>query len=66
MAEFLIEFEQNDQQDDQLDEYLVEEVCQHRILWDTSARGYKDNIKKNQAWTEISVRLKRSSKLMYN
>jgi hypothetical protein len=24
------------------DEYLVEEVRKHRILWDTSAQGYKD------------------------
>ena len=56
-------FEEKDD-DDQLDEHLVEEVHKYRILWDTSARGYKDTIKKNQAWTEISLKLNKSG--MYN
>ena len=45
-----------------LDELLVEDVRNYRILWDTSARGYKDTVKKNQAWTEISSRLSQNSK----
>ena len=49
-----------DEDDDRLDEYLVEEVRKYRLLWDTSARGYKYIVKKNQAWTDISLRLKAS------
>lgn len=44
-----------------LDEYLVEEVRNYRILWDTSTRGYKDTPKKNLAWAEISRRLNQNS-----
>lgn len=43
--------------DDGFDEYLIEEVKKYRILWDTSSRGYKDLMKKNQAWSEISSKL---------
>ena len=38
------------------DEILVEEVRQFRCLWDTSCRAYKDGMKKQQAWREISAK----------
>ena len=49
-----------------VDELLVEEVRKHRILWDTSARGYKDTIKKNLAWTDISSRLSQNSMYIFS
>ena len=48
-----------------LDELLVEEVRNHRILWDTSARGYKDTIKKNLVWVDISSRLSQNSMYIF-
>ncbi|XP_046863507.1 uncharacterized protein LOC124457274 [Xenia sp. Carnegie-2017] len=50
--------------DEQLDEHLVEEVHRYRILWDTSSRGYKDTVKKNQAWKEISLKLNRNADIL--
>ena len=38
------------------DEILVEEVRQFRCLWDTPCRAYKDGMKKQQAWREISAK----------
>ncbi len=48
--------------EDVIDELLVEEVRNHRMLWDISARSYKDTVKKNQAWAEIASRLPQNSK----
>ena len=63
-AQNLLESQQLDLEekddDEQLDEHLVEEVHRYRILWDTSSRGYKDTVKKNQAWKEISLKLNRN------
>ena len=43
-------------QDQWTEEILVEEVRQFRCLWDTSCRAYKDGMKKQQAWREISAK----------
>ena len=34
------------------DEILIEEVKGYQILWNTKARGYKDNNKKNIAYRQ--------------
>ncbi len=38
-------------------ERFVVEVRQYQCLWDTSCRAYKDGMKKQQAWREISAKL---------
>ena len=50
---------------DDIDELLVQEVQQKRVLWDTSCRGYKDNNKKNMAWKEISNKLHKEGSYLY-
>lgn len=45
------------------DEIFVEEIKNYRCLWDTSSRAYKDSLKKQQSWKELSQKFKREGKV---
>ena len=47
------------------DECLVDFVKRYPIIWATSGRGYKDIVKKNQAWNEIANTLQKDGKVIF-
>lgn len=45
---------------------VIMEVQRHRILYDTANPFYKDNYRKEQAWSEISAALGADRELQQN
>ena len=53
------------QEDVDIEEFLVEEVKAYPCIWNTKASSYKDNMKKIQAWKNISEKLETEGQCYY-
>ena len=57
--------EETQSQESDVKEQLVDIIQSYPVLWSTSSRSFKDLIKKEAAWKDISNKLKVSSKYYF-